>query len=111
MEHTDSKLHSVITNLDKTFDNDISHKPSVKSYATRVFQESTIGIISTVFTTHSKSRRFFKVFLSSLCIAGFTYHCVTFVNHVFEYPEVIDFSIDTSKTYYWPAFTYCNNNP
>lgn len=108
MNVTNPNLPSVNVDFDEKSN---SHKPSVKLYATRVLQESTVGMVSSIFTTHSKYRKVFKLFLSSLCIAGFIYHCVAFLNHVFGYPEVVAISLDRSETYNWPAYTYCSNNP
>lgn len=90
--------------------NTISKKQSVKSYATRVFQESTVGIVSSIVASHSNYRRFFKLLLFSLCVSGFLYQCITFLNHVLEYPAVMDLAIDRSNTYNIPAYTFCINN-
>lgn len=111
MYHTNSISRSVTIDLDENFHKSISRKPPERSYATRVFQESTVGIISSIFTTRSKYKKFFIVFLSLLCIAGFIYHCVSFMNHVLAYPEIIDIYEDSSKKYDIPAYTYCYNSP
>lgn len=115
MDYTNYNMPSVSIDIDaktkgRTDNTEQTQKQSLKSYASRIFQESTIGIISSIATTHSKYRRFFKIFLSSLCITGFLYQCVTFLNHVFEYPTVINIAVDRSDTYSRPAYTFCNNN-
>lgn len=111
MDLTMSNCPSVITTIDEKPNNANSRKRSVKSYAAKVFQESTIGMVSSIVTTHSQYRRVFKTFLFLLCISGFLYQLVTFLNHVFTYPTTVDVEIETPDTYDIPAYTFCTNNP
>lgn len=104
-------FQSGIVGMDEKSNNADSQKRSVKSYATKVFQESTIGMVSSIVSTHSKYRRIFKTLLFLICISGFLYQCVTFLNHVFTYPTTVDVDIEKLETYDIPAYTFCTNNP
>ena len=111
MDATNSDLPSSITVVDEESRNVKIQKRSVKSYAAKVFQESTIGMVSSIVTTRSKYRRTFKSVLFLLCISGFLYQSVTFLNYVFEYPSTVNLEIKVLKTYDMPAYTFCTNNP
>ena len=111
MDLTDSSFSSKMTDNNEKSNNVISQKMPVKAYATKVFQDSTIGMVSNIVTTHSKYRRFLKVSIFSLCFLGFLYQSITFLNHVFEHPTTLNINVDRPKSLIVPAYTFCTNNP
>ena len=111
MDHINANFSSSFAGMDEKSNKDNTQKRSVRSYATKVFQESTVGMVSSIVTTHSKYRRIFKTLLFLLCISGFLYQCARFLNHVFEYPTTVDIKIEKPDTYEMPAYTFCTNNP
>ena len=110
MERINTNIYPETADVSENATNDGSRKISVKSHATKVFQNSTIGMVSSIISTNSKYGRFFKVCIMSLCISGFLYQSITYVNHVLEYPTIMDVSVDRPDTLVRPTYTLCTNN-
>lgn len=85
-------------------------KNTVKNYASRVFQESSIGMIVSIVATNSRGREVFKTLILTLCISGFLYQCATYLIHVLQYHTVVNVVIERPESYKIPAYTFCNNN-
>lgn len=82
----------------------------LKSYADSVFRESSIGMVSTIASTHNKNRKIFKSLILTMCLIGFLYQCITFLKVVFQYPTSVHLDIRRPKKFDVPAFSFCNSN-
>lgn len=83
---------------------------STKTYASKVFQESSVGLVSSLAHTSSTPRRIFKVIALILCLTGFLYQSGKFLSVVFQYPTTVGINILRPDVLDVPAFTFCNNN-
>lgn len=86
------------------------HCPKNESYATRVFQESSVGIVSTLSQTDSLRRKAFKILAFLLCLLGFLYQSGQFLAAVFQYPTTVDVDIERPNTLQVPGYTFCDNS-
>uniref|UniRef100_T1E1P4 Putative degenerin n=1 Tax=Cupiennius salei TaxID=6928 RepID=T1E1P4_CUPSA len=82
----------------------------VRSYASRVFQESSVGMVSSLAQTSSTRRRVFKVLALIACLTGFLYQTGQFLAVVFRYPTSVDIDIIRPEMLTVPGFTFCDNN-
>ncbi|XP_023228162.1 amiloride-sensitive sodium channel subunit gamma-like [Centruroides sculpturatus] len=55
-------------------------------------------------------RSFVKIFVFFLCLGGFLYQSVTFLNIYWTYPTVVDIRIEYKLNMTMPSITVCNNN-
>ena len=85
-------------------------KRSLKSYASKVFQESSVGVVAGVAQTSSTRRKFFKILVLILCLSGFLYQAGTYLSVVLQYPTAVDIDVLRPDTYNIPAYTFCNSN-
>lgn len=110
MVTTENKLTPDPRKSDKNPLNMQTSKRPVKKYASRVFQESSIGMIVSIVATNSRGRKVFKTLILTLCISGFLYQCATYLIHVLQYHTVVNVVIERPENYKIPAYTFCNNN-
>lgn len=85
-------------------------KRTLKHYASRVFQESSVGIVSSVAQATSTKRKVFKILILIACLSGFLYQSGTYLSVVLQYPTAVDIDVLRPDTYNIPAYTFCDNN-
>ncbi|XP_015924700.2 uncharacterized protein [Parasteatoda tepidariorum] len=82
---------------------------SVRHYASVVFRESSVNVLSGIVTAATIPRKLFRIVVFSLFLIAFMYQCVRFLNYVLEYPTILNIDIASPDTYIAPAYTWCNN--
>lgn len=81
-----------------------------ESYASKVFQESSVGMVSSLSQTNSLRRKAFKLLALFLCLFGFLYQSGSFLSVVFQYPTTVDVNILRPTELQVPGFTFCDNS-
>ncbi|KAF8795231.1 hypothetical protein HNY73_003104 [Argiope bruennichi] len=85
-------------------------KKSVKEYATKIFKESSVSIVSSIVATGNNRRKVFRILVFLLFTAGFLYQCIKFLCYMLQYPTVVNIEMSRPKEYMAPAYTFCNYN-
>lgn len=85
-------------------------KDRLKNYASRVFQESSVGVVATIAQTSSTKRKVFKTVVFFICLSGFLYQAGTYLSIVLQYPTAVDIDVLRPDTYNIPAYTFCDSN-
>ena len=86
------------------------HSSNNESYASKVFQESSVGMGSSLSQTASLQRKAFKILALVLCSFGFLYQSGTFLAVVFQYPTTVDVDIVRPDELQVPGYTFCDNS-
>lgn len=82
---------------------------SVKEYASVIFKESSVSVLSGILNAATVPRKIFRTFILLLFVIAFMYQCVRFLNYLLKYPTVLNIDIKRPDTYMAPAYTWCNN--
>ncbi|GBM97330.1 hypothetical protein AVEN_115864-1 [Araneus ventricosus] len=85
-------------------------KKSVKTYASKVFKESSVSIVSSIVATGNVRRKVFRILVFLLFTVGFLYQCIKFLCYMLQYPTVVNIEMSRPKEYMAPAYTFCNYN-
>lgn len=83
---------------------------SLKSFASTVFQECSVGVISNIVQVPSRKRKLLKIFFLAMSMTGFLYQSGLFVSSYLEYPTILYVSIKLEDRIMVPAYTFCSNN-
>ncbi|CAL1275091.1 unnamed protein product [Larinioides sclopetarius] len=88
----------------------LTRKKSVRNYASNVFKESSVSIVSSIVATGNVRRKVFRILVFFLFTAGFLYQCIKFLCYVLQYPTIVNIEMIRPKEYMAPAYTFCNYN-
>ncbi|KFM82110.1 hypothetical protein X975_19342, partial [Stegodyphus mimosarum] len=85
-------------------------RKNLKKYVSKVFKESSVTAVSSILSTVDIRRKVFRMIVLILCLTGFLYQCVKFLEYAFQYPTDLEISIDKPTSLEVPAYTFCNDN-